>query len=288
MIKSMTGFGSASLSNEFFNLSIDIKSVNSRYLDYKIKLPKEIEKYESDLISNIVKVCKRGRISVIINLDSMNSELNNFPEINKSLFKSYNTFVDKLNKEFNLNFKINDLFEIKDFILRKKKINVSKKSLLFTFENALKKLEKMKLNEGTYLFKDIKKRIVHLDKTIKKINDTSNKNSLFIKHKYLKKIKKFVNEIQIDESRLAMEAGILSEKIDITEECVRFNSHLQQILKLIEKNNPIGKKLNFILQELLRETNTIGSKSNDIKIINLVMVLKEEIEKIKEQSQNIL
>ena len=85
----MTGFGSASLSNEFFNLSIDIKSVNSRYLDYKIKLPKEIEKYEPDLILNIIKVCKRGRISVSINLDPINSELNNSPEINKSLFKSY-------------------------------------------------------------------------------------------------------------------------------------------------------------------------------------------------------
>ena len=85
-----------------------------------------------------------------------------------------------------------------------------------------------------------------------------------------------------------MEAAILSEKIDITEECVRFDSHLQQIQKLFNQNKPVGKKLNFILQELLREANTIGSKSNDVKIINLVIVLKEEIEKIKEQSQNIL
>ncbi|MBA25131.1 MAG: hypothetical protein CMG48_02755 [Candidatus Marinimicrobia bacterium] len=146
----------------------------------------------------------------------------------------------------------------------------------------------MKLKEGTFLVKDIKKRIVNLDKTIKKIRIISTKNSSLIKDKYLKKINKFIDKIHIEESRLAMEAAILSEKIDITEECVRFDSHLQQIQKLFNQNKPVGKKLNFILQELLREANTIGSKSNDVKIINLVIVLKEEIEKIKEQSQNIL
>tara|TARA_A100001037_G_scaffold248899_1_gene231391 strand:+ start:624 stop:1490 length:867 start_codon:yes stop_codon:yes gene_type:complete len=288
MIKSMTGFGNILLSNNFYSLTIDIKSINSRYLDYKIKLPKQIEQYEVDIITHIKKVCKRGRISVNINLDSISSELNHSPEINKTLFKEYNKFVNQLNKEFNLNFKINDLFEIKDFILKQNKISITKKKLLLAFDKALSKLEEMKLKEGTFLVKDIKKRIVNLDKTIKKISIISTKNSSLIKDKYLKKINKFIDKIHIEESRLAMEAAILSEKIDITEECVRFDSHLQQIQKLFDQNKPVGKKLSFILQELLREANTIGSKSNDLKIINLVIVLKEEIEKIKEQSQNIL
>lgn len=288
MIKSMTGFGNILLSNNLYSLTIDIKSINSRYLDCKIKLPKQIEQYEVDIITNIKKVCKRGRISVNINLDSISSELNHSPEINKTLFKEYNKFVNQLNEEFNLNFKINDLFEIKDFILKQNKISITKKKLLLAFDEALFKLEEMKLKEGTFLVKDIKKRIVNLDKTIKKISIISTKNSSLIKDKYLKKINKFIDKIHIEESRLAMEAAILSEKIDITEECVRFHSHLQQIQKLFNQNKPVGKKLNFILQELLREANTIGSKSNDVKIINLVIVLKEEIEKIKEQSQNIL
>tara|TARA_Y100000817_G_C16828090_1_gene532176 strand:+ start:106 stop:972 length:867 start_codon:yes stop_codon:yes gene_type:complete len=288
MIKSMTGFGNILLSNNLYSLTIDIKSINSRYLDCKIKLPKQIEQYEVDIITNIKKVCKRGRISVNINLDSISSELNHSPEINKTLFKEYNKFVNQLNEEFNLNFKINDLFEIKDFILKQNKISITKKKLLLAFDEALFKLEEMKLKEGTFLVKDIKKRIVNLDKTIKKISIISTKNSSLIKDKYLKKINKFIDKIHIEESRLAMEAAILSEKIDITEECVRFDSHLQQIQKLFNQNKPVGKKLNFILQELLREANTIGSKSNDVKIINLVIVLKEEIEKIKEQSQNIL
>ena len=288
MIKSMTGFGNILLSNNLYSLTIDIKSINSRYLDCKIKLPKQIEQYEVDIITNIKKVCKRGRISVNINLDSISSELNHSPEINKTLFKEYNKFVNQLNEEFNLNFKINDLFEIKDFILKQNKISITKKKLLLAFDEALFKLEEMKLKEGTFLVKDIKKRIVKLDKTIKKISIISTKNSSLIKDKYLKKINKFIDKIHIEESRLAMEAAILSEKIDITEECVRFDSHLQQIQKLFNQNKPVGKKLNFILQELLREANTIGSKSNDVKIINLVIVLKEEIEKIKEQSQNIL
>ena len=288
MIKSMTGFGNILLSNNLYSLTIDIKSINSRYLDCKIKLPKQIEQYEVDIITNIKKVCKRGRISVNINLDSISSELNHSPEINKTLFKEYNKFVNQLNEEFNLNFKINDLFEIKDFILKQNKISITKKKLLLAFDEALFKLEEMKLKEGTFLVKDIKKRIVNLDKTIKKISIISTKNSSLIKDKYLKKINKFIDKIHIEESRLAMEAAILSEKIDITEECVRFESHLQQIQKLFNQNKPVGKKLNFILQELLREANTIGSKSNDVKIINLVIVLKEEIEKIKEQSQNIL
>ena len=288
MIKSMTGFGNILLSNNVYSLTIDIKSINSRYLDCKIKLPKQIEQYEVDIITNIKKVCKRGRISVNINLDSISSELNHSPEINKTLFKEYNKFVNQLNEEFNLNFKINDLFEIKDFILKQNKISITKKKLLLAFDEALFKLEEMKLKEGTFLVKDIKKRIVNLDKTIKKISIISTKNSSLIKDKYLKKINKFIDKIHIEESRLAMEAAILSEKIDITEECVRFDSHLQQIQKLFNQNKPVGKKLNFILQELLREANTIGSKSNDVKIINLVIVLKEEIEKIKEQSQNIL
>ena len=288
MIKSMTGFGNILLSNNLYSLTIDIKSINSRYLDCKIKLPKQIEQYEVDIITNIKKVCKRGRISVNINLDSISSELNHSPEINKTLFKEYNKFVNQLNEEFNLNFKINDLFEIKDFILKQNKISITKKKLLLAFDEALFKLEEMKLKEGTFLVKDIKKRIVNLDKTIKKISIISTKNSSLIKDKYLKKINKFIDKIHIEESRLAMEAAILSEKIDITEECVRFDSHLQQIQKLFNQNKPVGKKLSFILQELLREANTIGSKSNDVKIINLVIVLKEEIEKIKEQSQNIL
>ena len=288
MIKSMTGFGNILLSNNLYSLTIDIKSINSRYLDCKIKLPKQIEQYEVDIITNIKKVCKRGRISVNINLDSISSELNHSPEINKTLFKEYNKFVNQLNEEFNLNFKINDLFEIKDFILKQNKISITKKKLLLAFDEALFKLEEMKLKEGTFLVKDIKKRIVNLDKTIKKISIISTKNSSLIKDKYLKKINKFIDKIHIEESRLAMEAAILSEKIDITEECVRFHSHLQQIQKLFDQNQPVGKKLSFILQELLREANTIGSKSNDVKIINLVIVLKEEIEKIKEQSQNIL
>lgn len=288
MIKSMTGFGNILLSNNLYSLTIDIKSINSRYLDYKIKLPKQIEQYEVDIITNIKKVCKRGRISVNINLDSISSELNHSPEINKTLFKEYNKFVNQLNEEFNLKFKINDLFEIKDFILKQNKISITKKKLLLAFDEALFKLEEMKLKEGTFLVKDIKKRIVNLDKTIKKISIISTKNSSLIKDKYLKKINKFIDKIHIEESRLAMEAAILSEKIDITEECVRFDSHLQQIQKLFDQNKPVGKKLSFILQELLREANTIGSKSNDVKIINLVIVLKEEIEKIKEQSQNIL
>ncbi len=288
MIKSMTGFGNILLSNNVYSLTIDIKSINSRYLDCKIKLPKQIEQYEVDIITNIKKVCKRGRISVNINLDSISSELNHSPAINKTLFKEYNKFVNQLNKEFNLKFKINDLFEIKDFILKQNKISITKKELLLAFDEALFKLEEMKLKEGTFLVKDIKKRIVNLDKTIKKIRIISTKNSSLIKDKYLKKINKFIDKIHIEESRLAMEAAILSEKIDITEECVRFDSHLQQIQKLFNQNKPVGKKLTFILQELVREANTIGSKSNDVKIINLVIVLKEEIEKIKEQSQNIL
>ncbi len=288
MIKSMTGFGNILLSNNVYSLTIDIKSINSRYLDCKIKLPKQIEQYEVDIITNIKKVCKRGRISVNINLDSISSELNHSPAINKTLFKEYNKFVNQLNEEFNLKFKINDLFEIKDFILKQNKISITKKKLLLAFDEALFKLEEMKLKEGTFLVKDIKKRIVNLDKTIKKIRIISTKNSSLIKDKYLKKINKFIDKIHIEESRLAMEAAILSEKIDITEECVRFDSHLQQIQKLFNQNKPVGKKLSFILQELVREANTIGSKSNDVKIINLVIILKEEIEKIKEQSQNIL
>ncbi len=288
MIKSMTGFGNILLSNNVYSLTIDIKSINSRYLDCKIKLPKQIEQYEVDIITNIKKVCKRGRISVNINLDSISSELNHSPAINKTLFKEYNKFVNQLNEEFNLKFKINDLFEIKDFILKQNKISITKKKLLLAFDEALFKLEEMKLKEGTFLVKDIKKRIVNLDKTIKKIRIISTKNSSLIKDKYLKKINKFIDKIHIEESRLAMEAAVLSEKIDITEECVRFDSHLQQIQKLFNQNKPVGKKLSFILQELVREANTIGSKSNDVKIINLVIILKEEIEKIKEQSQNIL
>ena len=170
MIKSMTGFGNILLSNNLYSLTIDIKSINSRYLDYKIKLPKQIEQYEVDIITNIKKVCKRGRISVNINLDSISSELNHSPEINKTLFKEYNKFVNQLNEEFNLKFKINDLFEIKDFILKQNKISITKKKLLLAFDEALFKLEEMKLKEGTFLVKDIKRRIFNLDKTIKKIS----------------------------------------------------------------------------------------------------------------------
>jgi len=288
MIKSMTGFGSAIFINEYFNLSIEIKSINSRYLDCKIKLPKQLEKYEPDLIVNLNKICKRGRVSLYANLDEIKNELILKPQINKDLFESYHKLVKNLNENYKLKLKINDLFDVKDFIDKKEKQFISKKYFLDTFEKALKKLEEMKLIEGAYLSKDIKKRLQKLKKTIEKINYISKKQSSSIKNSYIKKIKKLVEDFQIEDSRIVTEAAILSDKIEITEECVRFNSHIEQMSKLLEESNPVGKKLNFLLQEILRETNTIGSKSNDLKIMNYVILLKEEIEKIKEQSLNIL
>jgi len=288
MIKSMTGFGSATFTNEYFNLSIEIKSINSRYLDCKIKLPNQLEKYETNLIVNLNKICKRGRVSLYVNLDEIKNELILKPQINKNMFEAYNELVKNLNENYKLKLKINDLFDIKDFIDKKQKQMISKNFFFDTFDLALKKLEEMKLIEGSYLSKDLKKRFQRLKKTIEKINSISKKQSYSIKNSYINKIKKLVEGFEIEDSRIVTEAAILSDKIEITEECVRFNSHIQQMSKLLKESNPIGKKLNFLLQEILRETNTIGSKSNNIKIVNHVIVLKEEIEKIKEQSQNIL
>ena len=154
-------------------------------------------------------------------------------------------------------------------------------------EIAVKELIKMRKREGQELLKDLNKRLKILDKSIKEIETLSVDRSQIIKTRLFERISELLNTPEVDEGRLEQEVAILAERMDVTEECVRFHSHNKLFLEALTSSEPPGRKLNFILQEMNREANTIGSKANDVDISHIVVLVKEEIEKIREQVQNI-
>tara|TARA_B100000029_G_scaffold112346_1_gene104488 strand:+ start:10189 stop:11046 length:858 start_codon:yes stop_codon:yes gene_type:complete len=285
----MTGFGVASQVINDITVSVEVRSLNSRFLDSRFRLPKQIEFLEQKMSKKVREYCKRGRITVAVTLERSNGSLKNELELDEIRFEKYKNFVDAINSKYNYNIKLTDLVDIRELLLSKQTSVLSESKILSVLDEALSNLNDMRSIEGKTLAKDINIRIKNMKNIIAKVRRITQKTSKSLKDKYQKKIKSMIkNTTTIDESKIIMEAAVLAEKADITEECVRCDSHLDQITQLVANHDLAGKRLNFLLQELLREINTIGSKSQDLNTINSVVDLKEETEKVKEQAQNIL
>tara|TARA_B100000700_G_scaffold313743_1_gene399245 strand:- start:6399 stop:7256 length:858 start_codon:yes stop_codon:yes gene_type:complete len=285
----MTGFGVASQVINDMTVSVEVRSLNSRFLDSRFRLPKQIEFLEQKMSKKVREYCKRGRITVAVTLERSNGSLKNELELDEIRFQKYKNFVDAINSKYNYNIKLTDLLDIRELLLSKQTSVLSESRILSVLDEALSNLNDMRSIEGKTLAKDINIRIKNMKNIIAKVRRITQKTSKSLKDKYQKKIKSMIkNTTTIDESKIVMEAAVLAEKADITEECVRCDSHLDQIAQLVANHDLAGKRLNFLLQELLREINTIGSKSQDLNTINSVVDLKEETEKVKEQAQNIL
>lgn len=291
MIKSMTGFGRGELSCSGREYVVEIKTVNHRYLDISVRLPRQYAFFEDFARKAVAKAISRGKVDI-------NIQVNSFGDKEKSVSfdeELLSVYLDEaISLEERLNIK-NDLTFCRALQLPevvKVSNSQNEEELLREFEtvlnSALDNLKAMRQEEGNHLALDITKKCEGLTEIFKNVEDRSKEVVTEYREKLTERIKEVLQDKSIvDESRLAMEVAIFADKSSIDEEIVRFKSHIKQLLKTLELSEPIGKKLDFIVQEMNREVNTIGSKANSLDITNSVIELKNEIEKIREQIQNI-
>ena len=287
----MTGYGRSDEQNEQLVMSVEIRAVNSRYLDFAPRLPRVLQPFEDDAYKLVKNRCERGRVTLSAKLEYMPGA-NNGMTLNNNKLKEYMMVVKEIQKtaEFDDLPSMGDILRLPDIFTSSDSNSEDKlkKTFLKTLENALAEMNKIRLSEGKNIQADLNKRLGILDelsKQIQKLSAHCNDENLV---RYKEKIQELIEVITVYESRLVQEAAILSDKRDITEELVRLNSHIELFKKNMDSVNNEGKKLNFLLQEMGREINTIGSKTDLIEISQLVVDLKDELEKIREQVQNII
>ena len=290
MIQSMTGYGKASGNSNNSVFEVEIKSVNSRFLDISVRLPKTLLSNEIELRNLIKQKINRGKVSLNINLtkDGVDSGIQNFDRKNlSSAIEILNTIKEEA--KLNVDIQLSDLLSFPYlFVSDNSELSESEFELIKkTLFEAIEKLKKMRFAEGQELIKDLQKRIEKVSKLNREISalERSSIESYFSKLKA--RAAELVEGLGSNADRLNLELALLVEKYDITEESVRLESHLKQFLDTLKNGNEAGKKLNFIVQEMNREANTISNKSVSLDITNKGLLIKEEIEKIREQIQNI-
>lgn len=282
----MTGYGRASTKIQIGSCNIEIRSLNSRNLDIKftgLSLAAELEQKIRSLVS---KQIQRGSVKVFIELDSNDNEkAKSFDEENFDLILDV---IKRAEKKYNQKLDLSNMINLSDIFKHKEiEINDDEKTIL-VFSEALKKLDKTRLSEGKGIEKDFLKRLSLIKKEIEDMAQLTLKLTKTRKKEISEKIRFYTKNESIDENRLMQEVAYLIERSDITEEIVRVNIHIDAFVNYLKLNEAVGKRLGFLAQEINREVNTIGSKSPIPLITSKIVEVKNELEKIKEQLQNIL
>ena len=290
-MNSMTGFGKAEIKTKSVHCSAEITSFNNRFLEMSIRLPRQISALEAPLRELISKKVSRGKVTIFVNCEKTGPNSQKY-SINAEAFEAYNNQLIKIKKKLRLKGEI-DIGNLLSFpsICESPSNSTDIKEIWpqikKAVEQALGRLSKMRSIEGSALAKDMVARVgrtLNMLKAIKSASSNSAKN-------YRKKISKRIGEIltngKLDRTRLEQEVAILAEKADISEECTRFESHARQFGKTLKAKGEIGKKLNFILQEMNREVNTMSSKCSEYAVAKVALEMKEEVEKLREQVQNV-
>lgn len=290
MIRSMTGFGRATYEVDGRTYTVEIKSVNHKYNDINIRLPRFLNSIEDELRKQIQNSISRGKIDVFINFDNYSDKGYNI-KINRNLAKEYLTELKSLADETGVPFDLSviDVSKLPDILKMEEDGDeeLIAGELKVALSEALKNFVDMRTKEGEKLAEDMKKRVDWIEAKVSEIS----KFSSTLVEEYIEKLETRVKELMktdvVDETRLAQEIVIYSDKCSIEEELTRLKSHISQFNDLLKGSSPIGKKFDFLVQEMNREVNTIGSKANCLEITNRVIDIKTEIENIREQIQNI-
>jgi len=286
MIKSMTGYGFSSKNNNNYSIEVETKSLNSKYFDLNLKSNFEIGKIENEIRNYVKRKLLRGKIEINI---IVTQPINKTKVIDRDKYLSFFKEIKSIpSNDKIIDSEIHDkIFRNLSFVETNKKLNIPKKFVIPTLKKSINNCDNFRKDEGSSIQKDLKKNINLIKKELNKIfkNDKAKKKSL--KKKIYKKINS-IKEVQFDKNRIEQELFFYLEKIDINEEIVRLNNHIDLFQKTLNKNDQVGKKLNFICQEIGREINTIGSKCSEFKIQKSVITMKEHLEKIKEENFNVL
>lgn len=288
MLKSMTGYGRSIYESDNRRFTIEIKSVNHKYNDVSIKMNKNISYLESTIRKKVKENISRGKVDVHIMLEEL--ETDKKIKINKKLAENYISNIREIAKENNTEIIINmsDILMIPDILCTNENTEDEniEKELLEGLDIAIKNFIDMRIKEGAKIREDLLNRLDIINKYLSEINSYSTG----LVEEYIVKLKKRIKEILkddiIDENRLSTEVVIYADKCSIEEEITRLNSHINQFKDMLDENN-IGKKMDFLIQEMNREINTIASKANCLNITKLVVEVKNELENIREQVQNV-
>ena len=290
-MRSMTGFGRAKLEKNNRIYSIEIKSVNHKYSDISIKLPRSLNYLEDSIKKQISSKVARGKIDVFVTFENY-SEQGKEVVINEKLVKEYMEKFKLLAEKNNLsmNIPVTEITKLPDVLTLKEteeEEDTIQNELLECLEQAINNFVEMRTIEGNKIKEDLKARIDKVECDVQKISEYSTR----LVQEYVVKLEERIKEILktdvVDQSRLAMEVVLFADKCSVEEELTRLKSHIEQFRTLINSEGTIGKKIDFLLQEMNRETNTMGSKSGSLDITNLVVNIKTELEDIREQIQNI-
>ncbi|MPM89046.1 hypothetical protein SDC9_136154 [bioreactor metagenome] len=291
MIKIMTGFSKSEAKAEGIKVTTEIKSLNGKGLELNFRMPKLIQHKEMEMREIFRNNISRGTVSININIETEEAEKPKFI-INQEIATQCLNELNILKK----NLKIKDTITLEHILRFSDKISyhetefqeeVVLKLLSKTLQSGLKNLDNMKLKEGQNISKDIVKRMKNIQDWITKIEEISNNRIPQERERLRNKIAQLFESDEIDEHRLQMEIVLIADKIDISEETIRLASHFKFFNEAVQSKELAGRKINFLLQEIHREINTIGSKSNDALIAQHVVNAKEELERIREQIQNV-
>ena len=289
----MTGFGRGEHSDGKRSITVEIKSVNHRYGDINVKMPRRYSFAEEAIKSTVKKYISRGKVDVSISVENL-TEDDVTIRLNTMVAKQYLDNLNELRSQFDVygDVSLQFLATLPDVMKAVPDVEDEeeiKKAILVPVQMAAENLDSMRKVEGEKLAEDLLMRGEMIRDYVSKIEERSPKVTVAYTEKLRERIKELIgNNVTIPEDRILLEAAIFADKSSITEELVRLNSHMIQLRNIIEKSNqPTGKKLDFLVQEMNREANTIGSKANDIEITSLMLEIKAEIEKIREQVQNI-
>jgi uncharacterized protein (TIGR00255 family) len=287
----MTGFGSATIPNKSgAEVHIEIASYNKKQLDIRISLPHELMEFEPRIRKEASKKIFRGSVNIKVETSPSPSELNSFFDINKELAAAYIKSAKKLQKKFKLdgNININEVLSVPGILKEPDTTGfIPEKPLLMALNKALDKIVSMRKDEGKELKKDISTRLKTLKELLKKIKPVTEKIPSVQKERLLNNLKNADLNIDSDDERVMKEIVIFTDRSDVSEEITRIESHFVQFDALIKKNEPVGRAMEFMIQELQREINTLGTKAAHTEISPLVVNFKTELEKIREQIQNV-
>ncbi|MCM1186465.1 MAG: YicC family protein [Lachnoclostridium sp.] len=291
MIKSMTGFGRCEIAGENRTFAVEIKSVNHRYLDVNIKMPKKLNYFEASVRTSLKNYISRGKVDVFITCEDFGEKASSV-HYNRELAKEYLTYLRQMAEEFGLEDDIRvstlsrypDVFQMEEQPEDEEEIW---KDLKQAIEGAAEKFMQTRIAEGEHLKEDLTEKLDAMLKLVDFIEERSPQIIAEYKQRLTERVKELLEGKNFDESRILMEVTVFADKICVDEELVRLRSHIESTKRTLEEGGSIGRKLDFLAQEMNREANTILSKSNDLEVSNCGVELKTEIEKVREQIQNI-
>lgn len=291
MIKSMTGYGGGKFSCTGYEFSIELKSVNNRFADINVRTPRGFMFAEEPVKALLLSRISRGKIDVFISYTALGlSDIS--VTVNDALAAEYMAAIKKLSDTLQISGEISayQLSRYADVLtLDKKELDKEEtlNAILQALEAAVSEHEKMRLSEGARLSEDILSRLSTIEEGVSHVEKRSPETVAEYREKLLARMREVLDSTHIEESRILTEAAIFADKVAVDEETVRLRSHIAQMRDELSSDAPVGRKLDFIVQELNREANTIGSKCNDAEISKIILEIKSEIEKIREQVQNI-